>query len=323
MSPESTQPWSSRRLLFVTGKGGVGKTSVTAAMALALASRGQRVLAATCGVHERLSAMFGVAPLDHTIRQVADKVWAVRIEPEHAMEEYGVLVLKVRALARAVFDNKYTHTFFRAVPGLYEWAMLGKAWYHTTETRSDGTNRFDVVLFDAPSTGHGLDMLRVPRVILDIVPPGILRRDAEQAWQLLSDPTRSGVVVVSLAGDMPTTETLQLVDALRTELQLPIACTVINGVDEQLFTASQRVSLLADESRLDPDRSSGQGEAQGTLVAAATRAERERRQAFNVDRLRAAMSDAPLVLPRLVEGAGTPAGTAVLARALKGEADAE
>lgn len=319
MSPEGFHAWSSRRLLFITGKGGVGKTSITAAMALALAARGKRVLAATCGAHERLSAMFGVAPLDHEIREVAGGVWAVRIEPEHAMEEYGVLVLKVRALARAVFDNKYTHTFFRAVPGLYEWAMLGKAWYHTTEKHADGGHRFDVVLFDAPSTGHGLDMLRVPRVILDIVPPGILRRDAERAWEMLTDPAQSGVVVVSLAGDMPTTESIELIDAVQKELQLPLACGVINAVDQPLFTPEQRERLVEDESRLEPGAFDVDDQAEAALVAAAVRAQRERRQALNVARLAARLSESPMVLPKLLDGAGTPEGTAELARVLNGE----
>ena len=89
------------------------------------------------------------------------------------------MVLKVPGLYRVVFDNKYVRSFLPAVPGLSEWAMLGKAWFHTTETDERGANRFDVVLLDAPATGHGLDMLRVPKVILEVVPPGILRRDAE------------------------------------------------------------------------------------------------------------------------------------------------
>jgi len=171
-----------RRFLFVTGKGGVGKTTFCGAFALALAARGKRVLVAMSHTKERLSAILGTKPIGDTIVEVAPGVSAVNLSPELALAEYGEMVLKVKALANAVFDNKYTKTFFRATPGLYEWAMLGKAWFHTTETRSDGSNRFDVVLFDAPATGHGMDMLRVPKVILDAVPPGVLRRDAEAAW---------------------------------------------------------------------------------------------------------------------------------------------
>jgi hypothetical protein len=204
-----------RRFLFVTGKGGVGKTTVTAALALALAAQGKRVLVAMCGAHERLSSILGTPPIGHDLQLL----WATKVDPDRAMEEYGELVIKVRAVAGMVFDNKYTQGFFRAVPGLHDWAMLGKAWYHSTETRDDGSPRFDIVLFDAPSTGHGLDMLRVPKVILDIVPPGVLRRDAEAAWAMFRDPERSGVVVVSLPEDMPTTETLELLGALDADRQ--------------------------------------------------------------------------------------------------------
>ncbi|HHH10955.1 MAG TPA: anion-transporting ATPase, partial [Sorangium sp.] len=201
----------SRRFLFVTGKGGVGKTTVCAALALALAGRGKRVLIAMTGVQERLSSLLGSAAIGHDIQRVATNVWASKMEPEQAMEEYGLLVLKVRALSRRLFDNKYTNGFFRAVPGLFDWALLGKAWYHTTETRDDGSWLYDVVLFDAPSTGHGLDMLRVPKVLVELAPPGVLRRDAERAWALFKDAERSGVVITTLPQAMPISEACELV----------------------------------------------------------------------------------------------------------------
>src|SRR5262249_3002515 len=185
-------------LVLVTGRGGWGKTTVCGALAVALAARGRRVLVAMCHTKERLSAILGTRPIGPEIMAAADGVWACNLSPEIALREYGEMVLKVGALARAVFENRYTKTFFRATPGLYEWAMLGKAWFPTTEQREDGSNRFDVVLLDAPATGHGLDMLRVPKVILDVVPPGVLRRDAEAAWTMFRDPAKSGVLVVTL-----------------------------------------------------------------------------------------------------------------------------
>ncbi|KYF51048.1 anion-transporting ATPase, partial [Sorangium cellulosum] len=204
-----------RRFLFVTGKGGVGKTTISGALALAFAARGKRVLVAMCNTKERLSAILGTKPIGQEVTHVAERVWAVNISPDKALREYGEMVLKVRAAADLVFDNKYTRTFFRAVPGLFEWAMLGKAWFHTTELLPDGSHRFDVVLLDAPATGHGVDMLRVPKVILDVAPPGILRRDAEAAWAMFRDPARSGVVVVTLPEEMPATETVELVAEVR------------------------------------------------------------------------------------------------------------
>ena len=181
-------PLESRRFVIVTGKGGVGKTTVCAAEAIAIAAKGKRVLVAMCNAKERLSVMLGSDLVGSEVALVAPNIWAVNMDPEKAIEEYGMMTLKSRALYKILFDNKYVRTFFRAVPGLHEWTMLGKAWWHTTETRDDGSWTYDVVLLDAPATGHGLDMLRVPKVILDVVPPGLLRRDAELAWDDVPGP---------------------------------------------------------------------------------------------------------------------------------------
>src|SRR3954469_25382264 len=113
-----------RRFLFVTGKGGVGKTTFSGALALALAAQGKRVLVAMAHTKERLSAILGTRPIGDTIVEASPNIWAVNLSPELALREYGEMMLKVKAVARAVFENRYTKTFFRATPGLYEWAML-------------------------------------------------------------------------------------------------------------------------------------------------------------------------------------------------------
>src|SRR4029079_6448215 len=146
------------------------------------------------------------------------------------------MMLRSRALYKLLFDNRYVRTFFRAVPGMQEWTLLGKAWWHTTEIREDGSPLYDVVILDAPATGHGLDMLRVPKVILDVVPPGLLRRDAERAWTLFHDPTTCAVGPLTLPQEMPTSETIELAHALTRELRLPIGKVVVNGVLPPLFS---------------------------------------------------------------------------------------
>jgi anion-transporting ArsA/GET3 family ATPase len=306
-----------RRFLFVTGKGGVGKTTVCGAAALALAARGLRVLVAMCHTKERLSAILATAPIGPEIMAVAQDVWAVNLSPELALREYGEMVLRIGPLARAVFENRYTKTFFRATPGLYEWAMLGKAWFHTTEQREDGSNRFDVVLLDAPATGHGLDMLRVPKVILDVVPPGVLRRDAEAAWRMFRDPAQSGVVVVTLPEEMPTTETIELCADIRTELGLPVVGLVINGVLPPVFTPQEREVLLADPALLDigaPLRAAGTSAS--AIVAGARRSVREKVQAESLARLAQAIDLPSVTLPFLFDEASTVDGTRILAERL-------
>ena len=287
------------RFLFVTGKGGVGKSTVCAALATALADRGRRVLAVTCGANERLSPLLGTAPLGIEVRQVRERLWATRITGESAMREYGEMILRSKTAYRAVFGNKYVKSFFNAVPGLNEWAVLGKAWYHSIEGRDAGEPRFDVVLFDAPATGHGLDMLRVPKVIVDIVPPGVLRRDAERAWSMFQDPTQSGVVVVTLPEDMPTNETVELCDALKNELGLPVALLVVNQVIEELFSEAERAHLLLPR---DLDRNSPGDEG---IACGVRRAIREQIQAESLARL-AALGASAVRLPLLLRDADSP-----------------
>jgi anion-transporting ArsA/GET3 family ATPase len=297
-----------KRFLIVTGKGGVGKTTVAAAEALALAAKGKRVLIAMCNAKERLSTMFGCDLVGEDVALVAPDVWAVNMNPEKALEEYGLMTLKSKALYSILFDNSYVRTFFKAIPGMSEWAMLGKAWWHTTEKRADGSHRFDVVILDAPATGHGLDMLRVPHVIIDVVPTGLLRRDAELAYKMFQDPKTCAVVLVTLPEEMPTTETIELAHALTNELKMPIGKVVVNGVLPPLFSKEERQVLesLKDREPRSP--------AEGVLLAGRDRATRERVQAASLARLLKELPVTPAFLPLLFEDAAQPAMIRELAK---------
>ncbi|HYQ40680.1 MAG TPA: ArsA-related P-loop ATPase [Polyangiaceae bacterium] len=295
-----------RRFLFITGKGGVGKTTVTAALARSLAARGLKVLVTVCGAKERLGALLGAPLLRPTISELASNIWGVQLVSEVALREYGVMKLKNRALVDAIFDSKYVAGFLNGTPGMKEWSLLGKAWFHATEEEA-GRPRFDVVLFDAPATGHGLDMLRVPKVIVEIAPPGVLRSDAERAWEMFRDPARSGVVVVTLPEEMPTNESLELCSALRNELTLPIAEIVVNSLLPPLFSeaeanALERLSVLEDGSA-----------ARSVLNSGVRRATRERIQSESLTRLTAL--GVPLrKLELLMDGAATPDAVLRLSR---------
>lgn len=290
-----TSAFDNKRFLFVTGKGGTGKTTVTAALALKLASEGKRVLCAMCQARERLSSLLEGPPIGNQVTLVRDGIWAVNMDPDSALEEYGRMVLKIRAFYRAVFENHLVRSFFRATPGLNEWAMLGKAWFHTTEKLANGSPRFDTVILDAPATGHGLDMLRGPKVIVDVAPPGLLRREATRAWKLFSDPKHAGVVVVTLPEEMPVTETFELMHAIQQELHLPIAQVVVNGVLPQLMSEEARAELL-QARELDPTSAGDEA-----IAAGMRRARREACQLANVSQLNARLPQPALQLPHLFD----------------------
>lgn len=280
--------------ITVIGKGGVGKTTVTAALALAAAARGKRVLIAMCNVKERLSWLLEVAPIGPDVRHPMPNVDAVNMTPSHALAEYGMMILKVRALYHAIFENRWVSAFLRGTPGIEAWSMLGKAFWHSSQDLlEDGRRRYDLVILDAPATGHGLEMLRVPKVLVEVAPPGLLRREAERAWELFHDAQRAGIALVTLPEDMPTSETLELYDIVTRELELPVASLVVNCTLPRVFDTGERSVIAGLPARL------GAGSALTSIAAAArVRALREGMQDDSFARLAripAPRTDLPLL----------------------------
>jgi anion-transporting ArsA/GET3 family ATPase len=261
-----------RRFLFVVGKGGVGKTTVATGLALAASRRDKKVLLALVNCKERVSQLLGTDPIGSEIVSIGENLDAVNMTPDAALEEYGLMILKVKAVFNAVFKNKLVRAFLKGTPGLEAWSMLGKAFYHACPPR--GEPDYDLVIVDAPATGHALDMLRVPFVIESVAPPGMLRRDAARAVAMFRDAERAGAVLVTLPEYMPASETIELSNALSNELEIPVLHLVINQVLNVLFAEKERPVLESLASEIAED--SG---IRGLLVAGKRRALRETIQA--------------------------------------------
>lgn len=290
-----------RKFLFVTGKGGVGKSTISVALAHALAARGKRVLLALCepGPSAR---MLGVSRVGTQIQSITKQLSAVVLDPGVAVREYGELVLP-NVLAAALVGNRYSRTFLAAVPGLNPWAMLGKAWYHTRDD-VPADQSFDHVVFDGPATGHALQMLRVPKVITEATAPGVLKRDAELAWQMLRDPSRTRVIVVAVPELLPVLETLELFTELEAiGLQRPEV--ILNGSTARLFDAA----MLTELAELDRARLSDAERA--ALDVASERIQTEALERELEAKLHARLGHAPTVLPWL-DVVDSPAGIAPL-----------
>jgi anion-transporting ArsA/GET3 family ATPase len=217
-----------KQLIIIGGKGGVGRTTVALALGTTLARHGRRVLVTHARSKQRLANLLGCPHVGEQICAVEENLWAVNMNPTAAIREIGMMVLRFKTLYNAVLENKLVKHFLRAVPALEQYSMLGKAWFHTTEKLADGRPKYDTVIFDGPATGHLINMLRIPQVILDTVPSGPLIRDAEKAQQLLSDARRAMMWIVTLAEEMPVSETLDLHRAATQELGIHVGGIIVN-----------------------------------------------------------------------------------------------
>jgi anion-transporting ArsA/GET3 family ATPase len=260
-----------RRLLVVVGKGGVGKTTVSCALALEAARRGKRVL--LCEVDgvarapqllETTAAPLGQAgPTRHGVA-------IMQVEGKAALAEYLGMIIPVKRLLSAVFKSQIYQYFVAAAPGLKELMTIGKIWYEAERTDDAGGQRlWDIVVMDAPATGHGLQYLRMPAAARDTFEIGLVHREAQRLVELLTDPRRTAVNLVTTAEEMPVNETVGMYRALRDELGMPLGLLVINRVHDAGLSAAD-----ADRVQRAAARARDRGEKQ-VLAAVAARARAE------------------------------------------------
>lgn len=307
----------SKRLVVVLGKGGVGRTTVAAAIALHLANRGKRTLLFQTNAKERLSTLLGGPPAGEAIIPVREKLWAVNTNPQAALHEYGLMVLRYEAIYKMVLENRLSRALLRAIPGLDDYALLGKLWWHTTEEER-GRSRFDVIVFDAPATGHAVTLMRIPQAILEAVPDGPLTRDAVKVRALIEDPQRTSPIVVTLAEDMPTNESIELATRLQREAQVHVQGVVVNQLYPDRFPAGTPPARVL--ARL-VDAGGAEGDAQVAPLIARARMARSRRQ-LNERYLARLAAELPLPtaqLPRLFVPSLGPKEMADLSRRLGAE----
>ncbi len=244
------QPVPAPRFVLVTGKGGVGKSTVAAILGLLSARSGARTLVCELDSHERIAPMLGHEPVGGRVTRVEENLSLVNIQPGEALEEYGLMKLRFRTLYRLIFDNPLVASLVRFVPGMNDLLMLGKAFNHEREADDAGRPRWDRVIIDAPATGHGITFFRLPRIIRDAVPAGNMHREAADMWALLTDPRRTAVHLVALPEELPVQETRELKARLAGELGIPLGHLVINMIPSAPFAPE----AAADFARLDEPR---------------------------------------------------------------------
>lgn len=220
-----------KRLLFVMGKGGVGKSFVASLLAHLALRQGKRVLLVQINTEDKIAGYLGTAKADEDIRQMLPNLYGVNINPEAAMKEYVLLQVKLEIIYKLVFQNRAVKYFLRAVPALNDLVILGKIYYHVNQVNEKtGNPLYDIVIVDAPPTGHGLFLLRLPFVMISAVRGGPVRKEAQGMLNMLQNPELTNALLVSLPEEMPASETKEMYETIRDELHIPMGGLFINQI---------------------------------------------------------------------------------------------
>ncbi len=279
-----------RKLVVVTGKGGVGKTTIAAALGLAAAERGLRTIVVELGEQRRLPTLLASGRKrangrpakeseEGTEDSLGENLWSVTIDPDRALLEW-LQALGGRVPGRVLAGSGTFQYFAAAAPGAKELVSMVKVWELTrgADRWRRRADRYDLVVLDAPATGHALGLLHSPRTFGAIARIGPIFGQAEHVRELLEDETQTGYLAVTHAGDMAITETLDLRDGLRSQLGVKLDAAIVNATLPQRFDRSE----LAQIARLDGDGAV----ARSALLTARTVHERARVQHNQLARLR-------------------------------------
>jgi len=234
-----------RRLVVLSGKGGVGKSVVGAALAVAAHGRGKRVLLVEVDSPLEASRILGGRPSRGRETEVRPGLFTVNLDPATVMDEYVRHVVKIDLLARRVLESPIYHRFFAAAPGLRDLMVLGKVMV-LEEARSGLSRRpaFDLIVLDAPATGHGLAFLKVPLVASRAVPVGPVGNNARRVLRIVQDEARTALVVVAIPEEMAVVEAMQFHELARDELGMKAAAVVLNACHPRRFRDDEEAEIM-------------------------------------------------------------------------------
>jgi len=282
-------------VVFVTGKGGVGKTTVAVALGLRAAAEGKRTIVCEVSAQENASRIFEHTEIGFHEVEVAENLWSISIDPDESMREYVLLQLKVRAMRDMLFRSRIFNYLAAATPGLKELVTIGKIWELAQLDRKVKSGRkYDLVIVDAPATGHGIGFLQTPRTFAAIARVGPIHSQAQQLDRLITDQEHTGVAIVALPEEMPVNESAALEHDLREEVGVAVDRVYMNGLYPERFSnqeAEQLAELTGGED----------GAVRAAARAALSEHNRARSQRAQLARLRRRVEAPVKTLPFLFE----------------------
>ncbi|MGV3621613.1 MAG: ArsA family ATPase [Archangium sp.] len=237
-----------RRCVIVTGKGGVGKTSVAAALGLAWAKKGKRVLVAEIVPHadtpsQLKEALACAAPTEEP-RRVADNLWLTLVTPTIGHLRFLQDALPLKLLADAAMKSQGLRRFLSAAPGFSDMGVMYRMLDLMKRRHPSGGDMFDICVIDSPATGHALALAQIPEFLTRVIPGGPIRRAAEEGIATLTNEKITGCVIVTLPETLPVTEAIELEKGLGRH-RLPVSCIAVNRVPADPFTKAEHDALAS------------------------------------------------------------------------------
>jgi anion-transporting ArsA/GET3 family ATPase len=290
-------PLLDRKLVFVTGKGGTGKTTVASALALLATTQGKRVLICEVDAKGELSGYYEAPPTGFKEKEVQPGLFAMTMDTESSMREYLRLQLHIPVVGRIGPVAKAFDFLAAAAPGVREILTVGKLCWEVRE------NGWDMVVVDSPATGHIVGQLAAPQAVNGLVSVGLIRNQTDWMLEMLSDPAITGLLAVCTPEEMPVTETIELATRVREETTVELAGVVVNRVLPELFGRNEEAvfdALTASGPLEELDGLIG-GDAGPVLEAARLAVTMRRTRSTHLERLREGIDpDVPLLfLPYL------------------------
>ena len=218
-----------RKLLFVTGKGGVGKSTVAASLGMLAAEQGKKTLVCEVDAKGNLADFYEAGATGFAARELQPGLWAMSMNTEESLKEYLSLQLKIPFLAKIGPLARTFDFIANAAPGVKEILTIGKLCWEVRE------RHYDLVVVDSVATGHIVGQLTAPQAINELVQVGMVRNQTQWMLDILTDPARTGVVVVATPEEMPVNETIELIGRLDTETDISVAAVIANRVLPELF----------------------------------------------------------------------------------------
>ena len=277
-----------RRLVFVTGKGGVGKTTVAAALALFASEHGRRTLLCEVDAKGDVASFLESGPTAFTAREVLPHLSVMSMDTEASLREYLRLNLRIPIVGRIGPLAKAFDFVATAAPGVREILTVGKLCYEVRE------KHYDLVVVDAPATGHIIGQLAAPQAINELVKVGLIRSQTDWMLEILSDPAQTAVAIVTTPEEMPVNETLELVGRVREETTVELGSVVVNRVLPELFGRTEEEvfdALCRDDAARELTRLAGD-DPTPVLTAARLAVTLRRTNAGHLERLRTALEPA-------------------------------